>query len=57
MAVLAVLFYSLGFDTLTWITAVIGGLWDFEKIYTKVKKHKRGYYMIGGKKKHIKERW
>lgn len=57
MAVLAVLFYSLGFDTLTWIVAVIGALWDFNKIYSSVREHERGYYMIGGKKKHIKERW
>lgn len=57
MAVLVVLFYSLGFDTLTWLTAVAGLLWDAHKILSWWEEHKRGYYIIGGKKKHIKDRW
>ena len=57
MAVLAVLFYSLGFDALTWLTAVAGLLWDAHKILSWREAHKKGYYILGGKKTHINERW
>jgi uncharacterized membrane protein YqjE len=57
MAVLAVVFYGLGFPTLTWLIAIAGLLWDTHKILSWLEEHKRGYYMIGGKKRHIKEKW
>ena len=57
MAILAVLFYYLGYPTLTWITATIGLLWDAHKVLSWWEEHKRGYYILGGKKTHINERW
>lgn len=57
MAILAVLFYALGYPTFCWITAIISGLWEAHRVLSWWQEYKRGFYRIDNRLKHINERW